>query len=350
MPSASSTYRWSATHAFIQEIHIYTPYTCITNKPLYKSTAASFHKLIEFWLIHTSRRQETFIITSVLNSPQIVSIPFQLPLARMAGVPSVEAMWGTIINTFSEYQLRTIVTFIVHEVFYWGSYVPFLIAERLNFCNQWKLQPDKHISMPLWKNCVKRLLLNHFLLVLPIILLTHPVMDLMGAKHSVETLPSPLFLAAQVLLFFAIEDFVFYWGHRALHTPYLYKNVHQIHHEHSAPFGLAAEYAHPFEVIFLGAATLAGPILFSPHLLTLYTYLALRCVQTVECHSGYDFPWSLNRWFPFYGGAHFHDHHHRIHSGNYSSTFTWVDALFGTDTAFQIWMHKRKRLARGEPS
>ncbi|PXF41938.1 Methylsterol monooxygenase 2-2 [Gracilariopsis chorda] len=260
----------------------------------------------------------------------------------MAGVTAVEYLWRTVIESFSEYQLKTIVTFVIHESFYWGSYLPFLLFESISFFQRWKLQPEKRTDTPMLKNCVARLLVNHFLLVFPIIMFTHPVMDLMGADHSVETLPTPSFILFQLFLFFLIEDFVFYWGHRALHTPYLYKKVHHIHHEHSAPFGLAAEYAHPLEVVFLGAATLAGPMLFAPHLLTLYIYLALRCIQTVECHSGYDFPWSLNRWFPLYGGAHFHDHHHRIHSGNYSSTFTWVDALFGTDNAFQAWRRKRQ--------
>ncbi|CAN8074611.1 unnamed protein product [Agarophyton chilense] len=259
----------------------------------------------------------------------------------MAGVPVLESLWSSVIQTFSEYQLKTIVTFVVHEVCYWGSYLPFLFFEQIPYCTQWKLQPEKPNSVPALKNCSARLIVNHFCLVLPMIMLTHPIMDLMGAKHSVDSLPTPSYLAFQVFMFFVIEDFVFYWGHRALHTPFLYKKVHHIHHEHSAPFGLAAEYAHPFEVVFLGVATLAGPMLFAPHLLTLYVYLALRCVQTVECHSGFDFPWSLNRWFPLYGGAYFHDHHHRIHSGNYSSTFTWVDAVFGTDTAFQAWRKRR---------
>lgn len=263
----------------------------------------------------------------------------------MSGIPMIESLWGSLTANCTEFQLKTLITFVLHETFYWGAYIPFLLADYIPHCRKWKIQPEKENTGPLIANCTRRLLFNHFLLVLPIIMATHPIFDLMGAQYTVEALPPLTTVFWQVAIFFLIEDFVFYWGHRALHTPYLYKKVHSIHHEHSAPFGLAAEYAHPFEVMFLGAATLAGPMIFGPHLFTLYIYLALRCVQTVECHSGYDFPWNLNRWFPLYGGADFHDHHHRIHSGNYSSTFVWVDKLYGTDEVYQAWKGKQRLLA-----
>lgn len=262
----------------------------------------------------------------------------------MSGIAFIERAWGYVLDNLTEFQLKTVCVFGIHELFYWLSHVPYLVADSLPFCKRWKVQSDKPNTRTAQIACMRRVLTTHILLVLPIILATHPFLDMMGMQHSVSTLPSLSFVSFQVFAYFLIEDFVFYWGHRALHTPYLYKHVHSIHHHHAAPFGIAAEYAHPFEVLFLGTATLTGPLLFTPHLFTLYVYLALRCIQTVECHSGYDFPWSLNRWFPLYGGAYFHDHHHRIHSGNYSSTFIWVDALFGTDSAFQHYHRKRQSL------
>lgn len=259
----------------------------------------------------------------------------------MSGIAVVEQVWSNVISNLTEFQLKTVVVFAIHEVFYWSSHVPFLIADAIPYCKRWKVQGSKPNTMEAQLACFCRVLFTHFLLVLPIILATHSVLDMLGMQSSVETLPSLSFLAYQVLLYFLIEDFVFYWGHRALHSPFLYKHVHSVHHHHSAPFGIAAEYAHPFEVLFLGTATLSGPLLYTPHLFTLYVYLGLRCMQTVECHSGYNFPWSLNRWVPLYGGAFFHDHHHRIHSGNYASTFTWVDSIFGTDAAFQHFRRKQ---------
>lgn len=92
-------------------------------------------------------------------------------------------------------------------------------------------------------------------------------------------------------------------------------------HEFSAPFGLAAEYAHPVEVLVLGTGTIGGPLLFailsqtiwpqvSLHIVTVYIWVILRLFQAVEAHSGYDFPWGTRHWLPFWSGAEHHDYHH----------------------------------------
>ncbi|KAK8488810.1 hypothetical protein V6N11_025324 [Hibiscus sabdariffa] len=143
---------------------------------------------------------------------------------------------------------------------------------------------------------------------------------------------------SQIIFYFILEDFVFYWGHRILHTKWLYKHVHSVHHEYATPFGLTSEYAHPAEILFLGFATIIGPAITGPHLITLWLWMVLRVLETVEAHCGYHFPWSLSNFLPVYGGADFHDYHHRLlytKSGNYSSTFVYMDWIFGTDKGYR---------------
>lgn len=74
------------------------------------------------------------------------------------------------------------------------------------------------------------------------------------------------------------------------------------HFRYATPFGLTSEYAHPAEILFLGFATIFGPAITGPHLLTLWIWMSLRVIETVEAHCGYDFPWSLSRYMPIYGG------------------------------------------------
>ncbi|KAF3625764.1 Methylsterol monooxygenase 2-1 [Capsicum annuum] len=107
---------------------------------------------------------------------------------------------------------------------------------------------------------------------------------------------------------------------------------------YATPFGLTSEYAHPAEILFLGFATIVGPAVTGPHLITLWLWMVLRVLETVEAHCGYHFPWSLSNFLPLYGGADFHDYHHRLlytKSGNYSSTFVYMDWLFGTDKGYR---------------
>jgi methylsterol monooxygenase len=69
-------------------------------------------------------------------------------------------------------------------------------------------------------------------------------------------------MAYQIAIFFVLEGTCHYWSHRALHTSRLYKMTHKIHHQYSAPFGLAAEYTSPIEVMILGFGTVGYAILW----------------------------------------------------------------------------------------
>ncbi|KAF3778659.1 Methylsterol monooxygenase 2-2 [Nymphaea thermarum] len=66
-----------------------------------------------------------------------------------------------------------------------------------------------------------------------------------------------------------------------------------------------SKYAHPFEIVFLGFATVIGPTIRGPHLFTCSLWMALRVLETVDAHYGYDFPLSLSKVLPIYGGHDF---------------------------------------------
>ena len=126
------------------------------------------------------------------------------------------------------------------------------------------------------------MLLQHFTVELPQIYLFHPIVNYFGLKIDVP-FPDIWTMVWQIAIFFVMEDTFHYWAHRALHWGPLYKNIHKIHHQYSAPFGLAAEYAHPAEVFILGLGTVGSPILFCAftqnlHLVTMYVWITLRYV------------------------------------------------------------------------
>ena len=160
-------------------------------------------------------------------------------------------------------------------------------------------------------------------------------------------------MAWQIAIFFVLEDTWHYWFHRALHTPTLYKKIHKLHHQYSAPFGLAAEYASPIEVMILAFGAVGIPIIFTAitkdlHILTMYIWIVLRLFQAIDAHSGYEFPWSLHHVLPFWAGADHHDIHHEKFLGNYSSSFRWWDAALGTDVGSVTAQKQKKKTAEGK--
>ncbi|CAN4100994.1 unnamed protein product [Withania somnifera] len=241
-----------------------------------------------------------------------------------------------LITNFNDFQLACLGSFFLHESVFFLSGLPFILLERAGWLSKYKIQ-TKNNSPAAQERCITRLLLYHFCVNLPLMMASYPVFKLMGMRSTLP-LPSWKVISTQVLFYFILEDFVFYWGHRILHTKWLYKHVHSVHHEYATPFGLTSEYAHPAEILFLGFATIVGPAITGPHLITLWLWMVLRVLETVEAHCGYHFPWSLSNFLPLYGGADFHDYHHRLlytKSGNYSSTFVYMDWLFGTDKGYR---------------
>ena len=121
----------------------------------------------------------------------------------------------------------------------------------------------------------------------------------------------------------------------------------------SAPIGLAAEYAHPLEVLILAQGTISGPFLYCLfrqhlHILTVYIWVTLRLFQAVDAHSGYDFPWSLRHFLPFWAGADHHDYHHQSFRDCYSTSFRWWDHFLGTDSKYKAFRSRVKNAKASE--
>ncbi|AQK48225.1 Methylsterol monooxygenase 2-2 [Zea mays] len=213
-----------------------------------------------------------------------------------APMSAIDSAWQLLIANFTEFQLATVVTFLLHETVFFLSGLPSLLFERFGLFAKYKIQKKSNTSA--YQNrCVLRLILYHVCVNLPVMIFSYPAFKFMGLRSS---LPLP--------------------------------------HWYATPFGLTSEYAHPAEILFLGFATVVGPALTGPHLFTLWLWMVLRVLETVEAHSGYHFPWSPSNFLPLYGGSDFHDYHHRVlytKSGNYASTFVYMDWLFGTDKDYR---------------
>lgn len=96
---------------------------------------------------------------------------------------------------------------------------------------------------------------------------------------------------------------IFLFSFRILHHPLLYKHIHKIHHEWTAPVGLVALYAHPIEHLVSNMLPpIIGPILMGSHLATAWLWFALVLLSTTVAHSGYH--------FPFLPSPEAHDFHH----------------------------------------
>lgn len=142
------------------------------------------------------------------------------------------------------------------------------------------------------------------------------------------------YLPVSVLVCLAVHDTWFYWTHRWMHTPRLFRAAHAVHHASRPPTAWAAMSFHPWEAV-TGAVVIPALVLIIPiHIAALGTVLAIMTVMGVTNHMGWEiFPRSvvhgpLGEWLIT---ATHHQRHHAEYRGNYGLYFRFWDRLCGTD-------------------
>jgi methylsterol monooxygenase len=265
----------------------------------------------------------------------------------------IEKLWAAwYIKIGNDILATGLLFFLTHEIVYFGRCGVWWIIDNIGYFRKWKIQNTKLPSNEEQWECFKAVLKSHFLIEALPIWLFHPLCSKLKISVSVP-FPDLKILLVQVAIFFVCEDAWHYWAHRLFHYGWFYKNIHKVHHKYAAPFGLAAEYAHPVEVMSLGVGTVGFPILYAYlakvnpwlpelHLFTICIWISARLLQAVDSHSGYEFPWSLHHFLPFWAGAEHHDAHHHYFIGNYASSFRWFDYILNTESGPY---HKAKREA-----
>ncbi|MFS0737950.1 sterol desaturase family protein [Sphingomonas sp. 1P06PA] len=141
-------------------------------------------------------------------------------------------------------------------------------------------------------------------------------------------------LPVSVLLYLLAHDAWFYWTHRWMHAPALFRRVHAIHHASRPPTAWAAMSFHPWEALS-GAVVIPTLVFLIPiHVAALGIVLAIMTVMGVTNHMGWElFPRALvdgpgGRWLIT---ASHHQRHHRDYRCNYGLYFRHWDLLCGTD-------------------
>ncbi len=141
-------------------------------------------------------------------------------------------------------------------------------------------------------------------------------------------------LPASVLLYLFLHDSWFYWTHRWMHRPAVYKRMHAVHHASRQPTAWTAMSFHPWESI-TGAVVIPALVLLIPiHVAALGVVLTVMTVMGVTNHMGWElFPrWivhgPLGRWLIT---ASHHQRHHEKFLTNFGLYFRFWDRLCGTD-------------------
>ena len=129
-----------------------------------------------------------------------------------------------------------------------------------------------------------------------------------------------------VPVLFVLVDGAAYYVHRFLHTPFLYRRIHFIHHKWGAPSPWVVTALHPLEMVMLQAATFLPLFLIPFHFLVVIAVFVYVLVFNIIDHSGV----RLSSMWPWQGPSAYHDDHHVHFHVNFGQHLTLFDRMHGT--------------------
>lgn len=138
-----------------------------------------------------------------------------------------------------------------------------------------------------------------------------------------------------------IHEFGFYWSHRMMHTPQLYR-FHKVHHEYKQNNIFASQHNDPVDhLVSIAAPAVFALTIIKPHSIIHFQWVLWAIYANLDDHVGYSFPWSPVRWFPSAALTEHHEFHHSVNLGCFSSKLCIYDKLFDSEATYIKWVTKR---------
>ena len=158
----------------------------------------------------------------------------------------------------------------------------------------------------------------------------------------------PYFIFSTLMLI-VLHDAWFYWSHRLIHHPKLFRRVHREHHKSHNPTPWTAYSFDPAEAV-VNAIYLPLVLLLIPSsAMAIFIFINHMMIRNAIGHCGYElFPsWRNGRpVFDWMTTVTHHDLHHEQAGWNYGLYFTWWDRLMATEHPLY---HEKFAAAVGTP-
>jgi sterol desaturase/sphingolipid hydroxylase (fatty acid hydroxylase superfamily) len=144
---------------------------------------------------------------------------------------------------------------------------------------------------------------------------------------------SPFYAIAGFFFLLLIDDTWFYWIHRLLHHPSIFRYVHAVHHKSIDvnPFSsLSFHWIEPF----LLTVWIFPVVWFIPTFAPILGFVQVfGLLDNIKSHLGYElYPANWNKsWLRFLTSSTFHNMHHRKFKGNYGVHFRIWDKFLKTE-------------------
>ncbi len=171
---------------------------------------------------------------------------------------------------------------------------------------------------------------------LSVLILTIPSFRQHTTLYTDLSLHSNGYFAFAFVLMFFMHDTYFYWMHRLVHHPVLFKTVHLLHHRSTNPSPWAAYSFHPLEALFEFGIFVIFLFTLPVTIYHLGFFFLFMIIYNVYGHLGFElYPKNFNRhWFgKWVNTSVAHNAHHKYFKGNYGLYLSFWDRIMGTQHA-----------------
>lgn len=143
----------------------------------------------------------------------------------------------------------------------------------------------------------------------------------------------PWFFASIGIAIF-LHDAYFYWTHRLMHHPRLFRLFHRAHHLSTNPTPWASYAFDPLEAVVQASIFPIAVTVIPMHPLAFFVFMVWQIAFNVAGHTGYEFypRWFVDSWLgKFINTPTNHVMHHEYFRGNYGLYFNLWDRWMGTN-------------------
>ena len=166
-----------------------------------------------------------------------------------------------------------------------------------------------------------------------IYILHHPAVAPYTTRYQQISERGWLYYFSVFPILFFMHDTYFYFTHRAMHHPALFKWFHLVHHQSTNPSPWAAYAFHPLEAIVEQGIVFIFYFTLPIHITHLAFFFLFSIVYNIYGHLGYElYPRyfansSIGKWI---NTSTSHNQHHQYFKGNYGLYLLVWDRVFGT--------------------
>ncbi len=143
------------------------------------------------------------------------------------------------------------------------------------------------------------------------------------------------YFPVSIALYLLVHETYYYWLHRWMHKPAVYRWIHKTHHDSLHTSALTSFSFHPIESVLQAIIIPVLTLIIPLHVYGLFLLLLIMTLSGTINHVGFEmFPhwWARNRLSKWVIGATHHDQHHQRFRYNFGLYFTFWDRWMKTES------------------